>query len=93
MPYIYAAHLHGKQIVKSRMDGTCLDHGRAMESGKYDDDPNAYNPTAIAVAPDGRTFVADGYRRNRIHVFGPDLRCSRAWAVVATRMSAVTVTG
>ena len=75
VPYIYAAHLHGKQIVKLRMDGTHVwTMGVPMESGKYDDDPNAYNPTAIAVAPDGRIFVADGYGRNWIHVFGPDLR-------------------
>ena len=75
VPYIYAAHLHGKQIVKLRMDGTHVwTLGVPMESGKYDDDPNAYNPTAIAVAPDGRIYVADGYGRNWIHVFSPELR-------------------
>jgi hypothetical protein len=75
VPYIYAAHLHGKQVIKLRMDGTHVwTIGVPMESGKYDDDPNAYNPTAVAVAPDGRIFVADGYGRNWIHVFGPDLR-------------------
>ena len=73
-PYIYAAHLHGKQVLKLRLDGTMVwALGVPMESGKYDDNPNAYNPTAVAVAPDGRIYVADGYGRNWIHVFGPDL--------------------
>ena len=73
-PYIYAAHLHGKQVLKLRLDGTLVwALGVPMESGKYDDDPRAYNPTAVAVAPDGRIYVADGYGRNWIHIFGPDL--------------------
>ena len=72
--YIYAAHLHGKQVLKLRMDGTLVwALGVPMESGKYDDNPDAYNPTSVAVAPDGRIYVADGYGRNWIHVFGPDL--------------------
>ena len=60
--YLYGAHLPGKQIVKLRLDGTHVwTIGVPMESGKYDGDPNSYNPTAIAVAPDGRMYVADGY--------------------------------
>jgi len=74
IPYVYAAHLHGKQVLKLRLDGTLVwALGVPMESGKYDDDPGAYNPTAVAVAPDGRIYVADGYGRNWIHIFGPDL--------------------
>lgn len=74
-PYLYGAHLRGKQVVKLRLDGTHVwTLGVPMESGKYDDSPNAYNPTAVAIAPDGRLYVADGYGRNWIHVFGPDLR-------------------
>ncbi len=72
-PYIYAAHLQGKQALKLRLDGTLVwALGVPMESGKYDDDPNAYNPTAIAVGPDGRIYVADGYGRQWVHVVGPD---------------------
>lgn len=72
-PYIYGAHLPGKQVVKLRMDGTLVwALGVPMESGKYED-PAHYSPTAVAVAPDGRIFIADGYGRNWVHVFGPDL--------------------
>ncbi len=71
--YIYAAHLHGKQVVKLRLDGeTVWTLGVPMASGKYDDDPAAYNPTAVAVAPDGDIYVADGYGRNWVHQFTKD---------------------
>ena len=73
-PYIYAAHMHGKQVLKLRMDGTLVwALGVPMESGKYDGNPNGYNPTAVAVAPDGRVYVADGYGQQWVHIFGPDL--------------------
>ena len=72
--YLYAAHLAGRQVLKLRLDGSLVwALGIPMESGKYDDNPTAYNPTGIAVAPDGRIFVADGYGRQWIHVFNPDL--------------------
>lgn len=73
--YLYGAHLPKKQVVKLRLDGTHVwTIGVPMESGKYDGKPEAYNPTGIAVAPDGRIYVADGYGRNWIHIFGPDLK-------------------
>ena len=71
--FIYAAHLAGKQVLKMKLDGTPVwAIGLPSESGKYDDDPNAYNPTGIAVGPDGRIYVADGYGRQWIHVYAPD---------------------
>lgn len=71
--FIYAAHLTGKQVLKMKLDGTPVwAIGLPEESGKYEDDPTAYNPTGIAVGPDGRIYVADGYGRQWIHVFAPD---------------------
>lgn len=72
--YLYAAHLAGRQVLKLRLDGSLVwALGIPMESGKYDDNPTAYNPTGIAVGPNGRIFVADGYGRQWIHIFNPDL--------------------
>lgn len=71
--FIYAAHLKGKQIVKMRLDGSVLwTLGVPIESGKYDDNPGAFNPTAVAVAPNGDLFVADGYGRNWVHQYSAD---------------------
>lgn len=78
--YIYAAHLPGKQAVKLRLDGTLVwALGVPMESGHYDDNPEAFNPTGVAVGPDGSVYVADGYGRNWVHQFGPDLTYVRSF--------------
>jgi hypothetical protein len=74
--FIYAAHLQGKAVVKLRLDGSVVwTMGVPLESGKYDDNPAAYNPTAVAVGPGGEIFVADGYGRHWIHQF----TAQRAW--------------
>lgn len=78
--YLYAAHLQGRQVLKLRLDGTLVwALGVPMESGHYDDDPDAFNPTAVAVAPNGDIFVADGYGRNWIHQFTKGLAYVRSF--------------
>lgn len=67
--FIYGAHLGGKRAVKLKLDGTEVwSIPVPMESGKYTK-PEQYNPTGIAVAPDGTVYVADGYGQNWVHVF------------------------
>ena len=67
--FIYAAHLKGRQAVKMKLDGTVVwTIGVPMESGKYQK-PEQYSPTAIAVAPNGHVYVADGYGQNWVHEF------------------------
>jgi hypothetical protein len=78
--FIYAAHLRGKQVLKLKLDGSVV---WALPvptvSGKYDDDPRAYNPTSVAVAPNGDVFVADGYGRNWIHHYSKDKKWIRSF--------------
>lgn len=67
--FIYAAHLGGAQAVKLKLDGTVVwKIGVPNESGLYKS-PGQYKPTAIAVAPDGSVFVADGYGQSVVHKF------------------------
>ena len=71
--FIYAAHLHGKRIVKFTLDGEVvwtLD-GPPADTDLYDD-LNRYNPTAVAVAPNGDFYVADGYGMNYVHHYNKD---------------------
>lgn len=77
--FIYAAHVKGAQAVKLGLDGKVeWKLGVPKESGFYDPPadakkkPTAYRPTAIAVGPDGRIYVADGYGASVIHVYSPD---------------------
>ena len=73
--FIYAAHLKGKQALKMKLDGSVVWAIPAQAvldaSGKYQN-VNQYNPTAVAVAPDGRVFIADGYGQQWVHVFDKD---------------------
>ncbi len=67
--YIYAAHLKGSQIVKLTLDGKpVLTIPYPKEAGVYPGG-KGYKPTAVAVAPDGSIFAADGYGLSLIHKF------------------------
>lgn len=64
--FLYAAHLHGHQVVKLRLDGTPVWTIPAPADG--------FNPTSVAVAPDGSIFVADGYGSSFIYKFDRERR-------------------
>jgi sugar lactone lactonase YvrE len=85
--FIYAAHLSKKQAVKMKLDGTVVwTIPIPKESGKYDDaKKQIYNPTAIAVAPDGSVFVADGYGQNWIHKFDKDQKYVKSFGGKGTK--------
>ena len=67
--YIYVAHLGAKRIAKLKTDGSEVwSRGYPKDSGKYQDGKK-YSPTGIAVAPDGRIYVVDGYGLQWVHVY------------------------
>lgn len=77
--FLYAAANNARQAVKLDLDGKVeWTIEKPMESGFYNqpDDPAKkpanFAPTGIAVAPDGRIYVADGYGASVIHVFSPE---------------------
>jgi DNA-binding beta-propeller fold protein YncE len=84
--FIYAAHLGGKQALKLKLDGTvvwAIPYEKFKESGKYQEEKQ-FNPTAIAVAPDGSVFVADGYGQNWVHKFDKDQKYVSSFGGVGT---------
>jgi hypothetical protein len=66
---LYLAHTSRHEVVKTTIDGEVLwTLGWPEASGVYDKEEQ-FNPTAVAVGPDGRIFVADGYGRSWVHIY------------------------
>lgn len=82
--FIYAAHVKGNQVVKMDLNGVAQwTLGVPLESGLYNQPadpkkkPQAYLPTAVAVGPDNRIYVADGYGASVIHLYSPERKYLR----------------
>lgn len=69
---LYLAHTRRHEIVKTTIDGKVLwTIGWPEASGVYENE-GQFNPTAVAVGPDGRIFAADGYGKSWVHLFDKD---------------------
>jgi hypothetical protein len=69
---LYLTHTRRHEVVKTTIDGKVLwTIGWPKASGVYKSE-GQYNPTAIAVAPDGRIFVGDGYGLSWVHIYDKD---------------------
>ncbi len=70
--YLYLAHIGRHMAAKTTLDGEVLwTLPWPKASGKYESE-GQYKPTGIAVAPDGRIFVADGYGQSWVHRYSKD---------------------
>jgi DNA-binding beta-propeller fold protein YncE len=78
--YIYGACEGAAKAVKLTLDGSVVwEIGVPRESGVYAAPEDAkkkgavnFKPTGIAIGPDGRIYVADGYGASVIHMFSKD---------------------
>jgi DNA-binding beta-propeller fold protein YncE len=72
--FLYGAQTRNKRVVKAKLDGTevwSIPFEKVNESGKYEN-AGQYNPTAVAVGPDGSVYIADGYGTSWLHKFDKD---------------------
>jgi hypothetical protein len=67
--YLYLVHTSRHEVLKTTLDGKVLwTLGWPEASGIYAKEAD-YRPTAVALGPDGRLFVADGYGRSWVHLY------------------------
>ena len=66
---LWVTHTGLHQVRQLSMEGEVLRQWSwPDESGKYKNE-NQYKPTAVAVLPDGRFFVTDGYGQGWVHAY------------------------
>jgi len=77
--YLYLTHTGLHKVFKATLEGEILwELGWPEESGVYAKQ-DEYKPTSIAVAPDGRIYVADGYGKSWVHVYDAERRYVRSF--------------
>ena len=70
--FLYLAHTGHHQVWKTTLQGEVLWRlDMPTASGIYQE-ASEYLPTSVAVAPDGRLFVADGYGKGFVHRYAAD---------------------
>jgi hypothetical protein len=76
---LYLAHTRRHEIVKTDRAGkVAWTIGWPEASGIYQREAE-YAPTAVAVAPDGRIYAADGYGKSWIHVYDRERRYQKSF--------------
>lgn len=76
---LYLAHTRRHEVVKTTRQGKVLwTLGWPESSGIYEQEAQ-FKPTAVAVGPDGRIFVADGYGRSWVHLYDAERRYVRSF--------------
>lgn len=77
--HVILAHTQRHEVVGVTLEGKVLwTIPWPAESGHYQG-PEEYAPTAVALAPDGRLFVADGYGKSWVHVYDSERKYLRSF--------------
>lgn len=77
---LYVAHTGQHRVAKCTLDGEVLWSVGWPESAGIYAKEEQYAPTSVAVAPDGRFFVADGYGLSWIHAYDKEHRYVKSFA-------------
>ena len=77
--FLYLTHTGRHEVVKTTLSGEVLWRlGYPKESGKYEKE-GEFQPTSVAVAPDGGLFVADGYGKSWVHQYDAERNYLRSF--------------
>jgi hypothetical protein len=78
--FFYLCDFRRHLFAKTTLDGKELWRKWAPEQCNGYTNPDEFNPTNIAVAPDGDFYVADGYGKSFIHQYDRDAKYIRSFA-------------
>ncbi|MDR3710172.1 MAG: hypothetical protein P4L33_17900 [Capsulimonadaceae bacterium] len=67
--YLYLSDNARHAVFKATLDGTILWERGAPDLPDVYASPDQYTPTDVAVSPDGRVFVGDGYGKPYVHIY------------------------
>jgi hypothetical protein len=77
--YLYLTHTARHELIKVTLDGGVVwTRGCPDEAGLYKS-PGEYKPTAVAFAPDGSFYVADGYGKYWVHHYNRKAEYVKSW--------------
>ncbi len=77
--FLYLAHTARGEVVKTTIDGEVVwTLGWPEASGIYASE-SEFHPTSVAIAGDGRMFVADGYGKSWIHAYDKDRKLVKSF--------------
>lgn len=77
--YLYLTHTARHEVLKTTLDGTVLTTLAFPEASGIYSSPDQYQPTGVAVAPNGNVYVADGYGLSWVHQYDPAGSYVRSW--------------
>ena len=76
---LWLTHTGRHEVLQATLEGEILWRlPWPEESGLYGS-AGEYKPTSVAVAPDGRFWVADGYGKGWVHAYSPDRKWLQAF--------------
>jgi sugar lactone lactonase YvrE len=76
---LWLVHTGRHELLRATLDGVVtFRRGWPQESGQYEKAEH-FNPTGVAVGPDGDLYVADGYGLGFVHRFRADGTWVRCW--------------
>ncbi|MCA8971629.1 MAG: hypothetical protein KDC95_17685 [Planctomycetes bacterium] len=78
-PCLVIAHARRGEIVSTSMDGKVLWTLPWPEASALYEKAAQYHPTSVALASDGRLYVADGYGLSWIHVYDAERKYQRSF--------------
>jgi hypothetical protein len=77
--FLYLTHIGRHQVFKATLDGEILWTLDYPKESKIYAGANEYNPTSIAVAPNGDFYVADGYGKSWVHQYNAKREYVKSW--------------